>query len=303
MQTLLARLVWLLARWLHGLAARLERYARPTLAPATLSTLADRFPGAPDHWLRDIAEHVDTYEGVAADEMVPPEQEAEDGQDPPAIPSRAAAAPAHRQRPDLRIAAQREARSVDARQKPKAHPSRPVLRWLSAAKPARQVPDVGVSTHRSAAPLPAAPSATVAPRHWLKWIGRVGGGRALRAVAVAPDRSPQPAVATTAPQAQAERIFTVAKDSLRRRNPYLGDLPERVERSPLDRPQRLPSPTARQLRFESGHAGRPVQAWTAATEGCWPALPDTEEMIADAASAARPLHDFHREQMAGLWRG
>jgi hypothetical protein len=46
-----------------------------------------------------------------------------------------------------------------------------------------------------------------------------------------------------------------------------------------------------------------VQAWTAATEGCWPALPDTEEMIADAASAARPLHDFHREQMAGLWRG
>jgi hypothetical protein len=32
-------------------------------------------------------------------------------------------------------------------------------------------------------------------------------------------------------------------------------------------------------------------------------LPDAGQTIADAAPAARPLHDFNREQMAGLWSG
>jgi hypothetical protein len=163
--------------------------------------------------------------------------------------------------------------------------------------------EVGATVHRSAAPVLSGAAPATAPRRWLKWIGRIAGRRAVQPIEPVPARAREASVDAAVLQPQTPRLFTVAKGAPRRRNLFTGSPAGAADRSPLEWPEPVASPMARDLRFESGSAGRPVQAWTAAAEGSWPALPDAGQTIADAAPAARPLPDFNREQMAGLWRG
>ena len=69
-----------LARHLHGLARRIEQWAGPKPAPQKpnkvnlaphdpeLVALAERYPGAPEHWLREVAAHL----GVAGGDVEMP---------------------------------------------------------------------------------------------------------------------------------------------------------------------------------------------------------------------------------------
>jgi hypothetical protein len=304
MRGLLTRLVRLLARWLHGIAARLERYARPALAPAALDALEHRFPGAPEHWLRDIAEHVDRFEALPADAAVRAEQEPEERASVLTAPvQRSPAAPARRPRPELRIAPQRDARRASAPPKSAAHPTRPALRWFSAAVPMRQMAEAGATPHRRAVPAPVGAVSTPAPRRWLDWIGRMASNRAAQPVEPLPARDHELSPGTGAAEQQAERIFALPTAVPQHRSPAAIAVGETNDRTPLDWPEPPPSPSPAALRFETGGAVRPVQSWTPAVQGCWPALPDTGHTIGDAEPAVRPLHDFNREQMAGLWSG
>ena len=82
---LMLRLTRWLARQLHGLAAKIENLSGPkrrahipVLRDPELVALAERYPGAPEHWLREIAAHLglDAPGPMAAEPASVMEQEA-----------------------------------------------------------------------------------------------------------------------------------------------------------------------------------------------------------------------------------
>jgi hypothetical protein len=309
MPGLLARLVRLLARWLHGLAARLDQVGRPAFAPATLDALAQRFPGAPEHWLRAIAEHVDAFEPVAADAAdVPEAAPQEEAAATPAAIQRARTTPSRRPRPELSLSQLPRERPADRQPFRSSRPHRrPALRWLTAvAATPPQEWEIPASHQRSEAPAIRRTAATRAPRRWTSLIGRLLGSHPVRPTAPMSElpQSHLPELSAVAPPAGAGRIFALMASGPRRRNPFVNSaheaaaspVPEWPESRSLLRPIDL-------HRAAADNAVRPIDNWAVAAEGCWPALPGAEQTIADATPGNRPLHDFNREQMAGLWSG
>lgn len=304
---LLARFMRLLARWLRGIAARLDNPYRLALAPAAFDALAHRFPDAPEHWLRDIADHVDGWEEGPTDEAGISGSEPE--QTAPVTDASAPRFPAfkpRRPRANFQLSLEDDARRANRglfHRLPLRR--RPALRWLARAGDGeRLVLEYSFSGDRPEAPL----------------LWRAGPGRRARRLEASfarlfdrvPQLRPEPApdspLADRSPrsggalvESRANRILALITGGPRRRHSFVGDVAETAPRPALHWPQ--PAAPSQPIEIHGAPAGLParsIQTWTA-TDGVWPELPKADLEIADAAPNARALHDFNREQMAGLW--
>lgn len=326
----LGRLAQLLAQWLRGLARRLDRAAGGAAVPQpVLAALAERFPGAPEHWLADIARHM-----IAAGEPLPgidiemPPMDA-----PPVRETRSptptlatAPAPARRSEPSPRTAA-RKARPAlrliggETRRQPVSETASPgrkrhtaQLHWLAASPKTVAEPSYPDTpplrraqtefTGDSRQPPPSSPDIPFAFRK----------AERLTNLTTAPDRIGKEAPAPTATHRSARQTFQASSegqsrgqelaftalappaDTERSADPVFADsirIP--VEFAPLRPAQRV------SLSFPQAHSPHRASEWAGAPATSWPALPTPEQSIDDAPSPASPLTDLVREQMAGRW--
>lgn len=316
---LLGRLARIIAQWLRSLARRLDHVGGPAPVPRTvLQALAERFPGAPEHWLADVARHM-----LATGETLP----VADGptspvEHPPTYPARAPSQstvgqqlPPRRTRPALRLI------GAEARRQPAAEsaegPSRrrrAPLRWLAATPSeisTQTYPDAPVTERRSA-DLPGA-FHDRKPR-LSDWTLLSRKARRLTNIAAPEDRIPpdgapaapihQPAahdpfVTNHARAREQEVVFSNpaadAAHESRQSHP-----PIHQPRAPLEFVATRSMPRASPVFPETSRA-RDAAGWPPLTDEYWPALPPHEQTIPDAPSAAAALTDLVREQMVGQW--
>lgn len=312
----LDRLAQWLARWLRGLALRLESVAGgPAVPQPLLAALAERFPGAPEHWLADIARHM-----IEGDEPLPGMTSAvpQTAEAPPAHSPRPVAAKpvetARRPRPALRLIGSDSKRRPLAEQPESTHHKRPAgLRWIGSPPktgPTVKWPELPASARHqarfetgmqhSAAPSPSVPIE-------FREAERIAN------LFPAPGRCPPDLPELPIVHRFVDHSVVFSRDGSRQHqnaefpaSPPPGGIEPAagldgpvsvripVEFAPLRPAQRV------SLAFPQGRQHRGGGAWSD-TPGDWPALPTHEQQIEDAPSPSSPINDIVREQMSGRW--
>ncbi|MGE5722095.1 MAG: hypothetical protein ACM3YM_06510 [Sphingomonadales bacterium] len=332
---LLGRIAHLLARWLHQLAAWLEAAgARASANPAVMVALAERFPGAPDHWLAAVAEHlaapleadrhsVELPEDV--ERAVAPERAgAARGEPLPAVSRRdrtdaaRAKAPPRKRRPPLRFLA--GTGSTPGPPTP-AQPLRRGRRLVRFAQPVREErPPPAHATPGGSRPArfraiglpparaqPAGPEQIAPDRADSPSAGAIGRwpsrAQSVRQEPIIPDRTglpdAEPVAWPAAPSPRWANVFPEPVPQAETPETMIGGDP-RERRSELRLPQPAP---ARRVAPAFGHASRTapvVPSRTGPDRLDWPQLPPSDRVV-DAASTEPLDADFRHEQMVGLW--
>lgn len=326
----LGRLARLFATWLRGLARRLDRAAGGAqMPPAVLAALAERFPGAPEHWLADVARQM-----IAAGEEMP----SIDASPLPPESRPAEPHPRHRPMPDHPKAKARRRQTLSfigdrtgrtpmasgSARTPKRSPS--PLRWSNSAGATREPAtfQAGAATHRPGPDFPLEERLSQLPA-----TDSSSGFRAAERLANLPPaadrghaeptfsgsaRSIRDMPAMTAIHRLATRIFVSSPTSIAPDQqagfavPDSGavthqpEFPGAAERptSPVAfataHPARRPT-----LSFPHVESHRASADWGDISSAGWPALPPHDQTIADAPTPSFSPADHAREQMAGRW--
>ncbi len=318
----IGRLARLIARWLYGLAARLDHLGRPRLAPLGLDALAARFPGAPEHWLAEVARHLNDFGEAVAEASSPalPDLPIAD----PSLEDRRASlplarlVPSPRRRPTLRfMSGSREPEPVHLRQTPLRR-SYARLSWPISTR-GKERPATSLYPAQHPSPPPDAWQQPDARRAYspLRWALSSTKGRMVeRTEPTKATTRPELALNPSTPSGRSPSLYPRIEPCLREDDDFLpapqGDRAPGQEtwstpgqgatrRDVNFGSPRPPAMHSRFLHFSDSHErGRPL-AWPTTPETRWPDLPPHEQTIADAPVPAPAASDAAREQMVGSW--
>ncbi len=345
-QLLLSITRWL-AWQLRAMAARIESWSvlpragghhRP--APAIdpeLAALAERYPGAPEHWLREIAAHLGGYPaGTERGEMAPLAPVAAEPQlyqnplDPAGILPRAAPRSSPQVRPQRRLVPGSRFRQwlvappIRARAATAiagggdAAPNR--LAWGALFAPATRRSHADAVRFGAAAPL---------PDHWqdcvpVSWMAAHGHSQAQSFAPFAADRGEDrsaaaaftagvsggsadvdPASLAAAQSADHQAFRGFARQGGGRWPLILQDaLPGWSETTALEHWPAIPGSAQQPRAFSAIGAARPMAAIQPAVSAYlspWPSLPISPLAVAEARPWPLDDHAMRREQQEGMW--